>query len=69
MNHRYRILRCVPRNHFGRKSIRFLFAAGGCQKIHDFDDDTHLKPQGFETLSSLDRFDVETKEARVYNPF
>jgi len=66
----FRILKHVPWNHFGRKSIGFLYAtAGGCQRIYDFDDDNHLKPDGFESLSSWDRFDVDTNDAHVFNPY
>ena len=37
----FRTLRHVPWNHFGRKSIGFLYAiAGGRERIYDFDDTT-----------------------------
>ena len=67
----FEIIEHVPWNHFGRKSIGFVYAAaGGCEIIYDFDDDNHLKPEGFQTLSSWERLDVHTPEnTHVFNPY
>ena len=61
-------LRHVPWNHFGRKSVGFLYAiAGGCEKIYDFDDDNHLRsPEGFDKVSSWKRYELKaTRKTRT----
>jgi len=69
----FRTLRHVPWNHFGRKSIGFLYAiAGGCERIYDFDDDNHLKkPEGFDGVSSWEVFELRAKSSalHVFNPY
>ena len=69
----FRTLHHVPWNHFGRKSIGFLYAiAGGCERIYDFDDDNHLKkPDGFESVSSWELFELRAKSSalHVFNPY
>ena len=69
----FRTLRHVPWNHFGRKSIGFLYAiAGGCEHIYDFDDDNHLKkPDGFDGVSSWEVFELRAKSGalHVFNPY
>ena len=69
----FRTLRHVPWNHFGRKSIGFLYAiAGGCERIYDFDDDNHLKkPEGFDGVSSWEVFELRAKSRalHVFNPY
>ena len=66
-------LRHVPWNHFGRKSVGFLYAiAGGCEQIYDFDDDNHLRsPEGFDKVSSWKRYELKatTNDAHVFNPY
>jgi len=69
----FRILRHIPWNHFGRKSIGFLYAvAGGCHQIYDFDDDNHLKkPEGFERVSSWAMYELgsTSQTVHVFNPY
>uniref|UniRef100_A0A7S0WJP5 Uncharacterized protein n=1 Tax=Ostreococcus mediterraneus TaxID=1486918 RepID=A0A7S0WJP5_9CHLO len=67
----FEVVKRIPWNHFGRKSIGFLYAtAGGCEIVYDFDDDNHLKPEGFEALSSWERFDVRlSTNTHVFNPY
>ena len=66
-------LRHVPWNHFGRKSVGFLYAiAGGCERIYDFDDDNHLRsPEGFDKVSSWKRYELKAtaNDAHVFNPY
>ncbi len=69
----FRILRHIPWNHFGRKSIGFLYAVtGGCHQIYDFDDDNHLKkPEGFERVSSWAMYELgsTSQTVHVFNPY
>ena len=69
----FTVLRYIPWNHFGRKSVGFLYAiAAGCERIFDFDDDNHLhKPDGFQRVSTWARFELslQTNEAHVFNPY
>ena len=67
----FEVVKRIPWNHFGRKSIGFVYAtAGGCEIVYDFDDDNHLKRDGFEALSSWERFDVQlSTNTHVFNPY
>jgi hypothetical protein len=59
----------IPWNHFGRKSIGFLYAmCGGAADIYDFDDDNHITIQTFGRLNSLKRLDVVT-DHHFFNPY
>ena len=65
-------IRYIPWNHFGRKSIGYLYAvAGGCDMIYDFDDDNHLKLATFKELSNWTHVELRTKEhaLHVFNPY
>jgi hypothetical protein len=65
----FSIAKHIPWNHFGRKSIGFMFAiASGAQLIFDFDDDNHLS---VSTFDNLDNFRVKTwiGSHHVFNPY
>ena len=65
----YAIVRILPANHFGRKSIGFLLALdNGATHIYDFDDDNHLQLQVFDSLSFLPVYNVATSH-HLYNPY
>lgn len=63
----------VPWNHFGRKSVGFLYAiAGGCEQIYDFDDDNHLySPEGFDKIHNWKRYELKAtaNSVHVFNPY
>ncbi len=66
----YEISKYIPWNHFGRKSIGFLFAIkSGAQTIYDFDDDNHLSISA--DFSILNSFDITTisSDHHVFNPY
>jgi hypothetical protein len=47
----FEVVKHTPWNHFGRKSIGFMYAiANGAELIYDFDDDNHLNVNSFEEL-------------------
>lgn len=70
----FQIVRHIPWNHFGRKSIGFMYAvAGGCETVYDFDDDNHLSiTKGFGALHSWDQVittRVDTNGIHCLNPY
>jgi len=69
----FKVLRYIPWNHFGRKSVGFLYAiAAGCERIFDFDDDNHLqRPDGFVRVSTWTRYELNSKanDVHVFNPY
>ena len=70
---RFRIIKHIPWNHFGRKSIGFMYAiAAGCTRIYDFDDDNHLMNGGYKTLSDWQRVELRATSGdalHVFNPY
>lgn len=68
----FSIVKHIPWNHFGRKSIGFMYAAAAnCKKIYDFDDDNHLKHGGFEDITQWRTLElrVRSNETHVFNPY
>ena len=70
----FHIMRHIPWNHFGRKSIGFLYAvAGGCEKIYDFDDDNHLNQKnGLDSHDDWSYFRAvraRSNGIHVFNPY
>ena len=70
INLKYSILNHIPWNHFGRKSIGYLFAIShGATQIYDFDDDNHLSSaQAFSNLATMEKRGVRTTK-HVFNPY
>ena len=72
---RFKILKYVPWNHFGRKSIGFIYAVSqGCKAIFDFDDDNHLTFNSFGDMRSWKLGEVKpikpiSQAIHVYNPY
>ncbi len=65
----FHISRHIPWNHFGRKSLGFLFALKhGAEMIYDFDDDNHLQVSDFTQLKAWQLTFLQTKE-HVFNPY
>lgn len=59
----------IPWNHFGRKSIGYLFAMQqNATVIYDFDDDNHLNVPNLNVFQTMSRYDIVTKH-HVYNPY
>ena len=60
----------IPWNHFGRKSLGYLYAMQhGAEVIYDFDDDNHLTVNSFEdSILSFEMALVETKH-HLFNPY
>lgn len=70
----FQIVRHIPWNHFGRKSIGFMYAiAGGCEKVYDFDDDNHLTiVEGLGSLKSWEHViakRVHPNGIHCFNPY
>lgn len=68
----FNIIKHVPWNHFGRKSVGFMYAASmKCEKIYDFDDDNHLKQGGFEGITEWNtlKLQVLSNDTHVFNPY
>ena len=67
--HGFQSIAHIPWNHFGRKSIGFLYAMRhGAEMIYDFDDDNHLDVCSFESFATMARLDVVTNH-HIYNPY
>ncbi len=65
----FSVVKHIPWNHFGRKSIGFLFAMqSGAQRIYDFDDDNHVIVNSFDALDAFKINTVQT-DKHVFNPY
>ena len=65
----YAILKHIPWNHFGRKSIGFIFALrNGAEIIYDFDDDNHLLISDLSELQTLKQTTINA-DHHVFNPY
>lgn len=63
-----KLVQHIPWNHFGRKSIGFLYAIQhGAKRIYDFDDDNHLTSSP-EEVANMRCMDVHTSH-HVFNPY
>ena len=63
----------IPWNHFGRKSLGFMYAiAGGCEQIYDFDDDNHMKGNHSFDIAvgwKLKNLKLKQNSLHVFNPY
>jgi hypothetical protein len=65
----FSMVKSVPWNHFGRKSIGFLYAVSrGARRIFDFDDDNHLSIESFAVFEDMQITEIET-DHHMYNPY
>ena len=65
----FKTAKALPWNHFGRKSIGYLFAVSrGAMYIFDFDDDNILNIKSFNELQEMEVHDVSTSH-HIYNPY
>lgn len=65
----FEVLRYIPWNHFGRKSIGFLVAIkNGAEIIYDFDDDNHLSISSLDEISTFQVSEFDS-EHHVFNPY
>ena len=65
----FRMVQFVPWNHFGRKSVGYLYAIKqGATDIFDFDDDNHLTAP-IETLDAMETYTVRSNRHHVFNPY
>ena len=65
----FEVMRHIPWNHFGRKSVGFLVAIkNGADIIYDFDDDNHLTISSLEEVNRLKVVGLTT-DHHVFNPY
>ena len=66
----FQVLRHIPWNHFGRKSIGFLVAIKyGAEVIYDFDDDNHLTISSLGEVLNSPKTECLTSDHHAFNPY
>ena len=66
----FEVLRHIPWNHFGRKSIGFLVAIKyGAEVIYDFDDDNHLTVSSLDEIIHSPKVECLTSHHHAFNPY